>query len=126
MEKKALEKVLSWVRTTDLAEVAYRRGGEAVELSLEDAEPSLEGAFPACRLVPVASPEVGVFRWAKPGKARAIEPGAAVSKGQVLGLVQTGAADKEVAAPESGRLVKELVDDGTPVEYGQPLFFIQP
>ena len=46
--------------------------------------------------------------------------------GAVLGTVDTGAKTVELKAPAAGTLVGTGPEDGKPVEYGQPLFFIAP
>ncbi|MBI4422137.1 MAG: biotin/lipoyl-binding protein [Elusimicrobia bacterium] len=126
MNTEALSQVLTWMRTTDLQELSWRRGGDAVELRLEGAAASHAAAFPATSLVPVAAPGVGIFRWSAPGKPRTATEGKLVSAGEPLGLLETGGAPVEVAAPAAGRLAKILIDEGKPVEWGQPLFLIAP
>ena len=126
METQRLQEVLSWMRGTDLVEVAWRHGGDGVEVRLEGTSAVGAPAFPASTLLPVASTGVGLWRWNEPGKPRAAIEGASVAEGDLLGLLETGAAPIEIKAPASGRLVKVLVDDGKPVEYGQPLFLIAP
>lgn len=114
------------MRGTDLAEVAWRRGGEGFELSSEGAPGIPAGGFPACTVVPVASPEVGVFRAGAKGRSAAAQPGEDVSVGALLGSIDTGTAVVDVKAPAAGRLVAGAAEDGKAVEYGQPLFFVQP
>lgn len=126
MNTRSIDEVLKWLRTTDLAEVTYRKGEESISLALDDVPPQAP-ALPACSLIPVVSPEVGIFRFSRPGQPRRAEKGADLSEGQVLGFVDTGIGGScEVKAPASGRLLSIHVEDGGPVEYGQPLFFIQP
>lgn len=125
MTTAALKKVLDWMRTTDLEEVSYRRGEDAMTLRTEDAPPP-QPALPGCSLVPVTSAEVGMFRFSKLGKARSAEKDSEVKEGQELGVVEAGGKDHPVVSPASGRIVSVPAEDGKAVEYGQPLFFIQP
>ncbi len=74
----------------------------------------------------VGSPEVGVFRAGAKGRSAAAAPGDDVAAGALLGSVDTGTAVVDVKAPAAGRLVSGAAEDGKAVEYGQPLFFIQP
>jgi biotin carboxyl carrier protein len=125
-DTRTLKPLLDWLKGTDLAELAYRRGEDSVLLRLDSAGAEPAQALPACTLIPVASPEVGVFRFSAPGKPRSAEKDAPVRKGQNLGFIDTGKALREVASPARGRLVSVLAEEGGAVEYGQPLFFLQP
>lgn len=118
--------VIDWMRTTDLAELSYRRGEDAVQLRLEEAGPAPDAGFPPCALVPVTSPEVGIFRSSDIGKPLGVEKGKPVKEGDVLGLIETGTSKHKVKAAAAGRLVSVLIEDGKAVEYGQPLFFVRP
>ncbi|MBI3297061.1 MAG: hypothetical protein HYZ75_02780 [Elusimicrobia bacterium] len=126
MDKSTLNAVLDWMRTTDLAEVAFHRAGEGFELASDQASAAPVGGFPDARVVPVPSPEVGVFRAAALGKSPKAQPGDEVAEGAVLGVIDTGAAKVDVKAPAAGKLIPAAAEDGKAVEYGQPLFFIQP
>lgn len=126
MDTTTLSAVLAWMRTTDLAEVAFKRGGEGFELSADQAPSAPSGGFPEARVVAVPSPEVGVFRAAPLGRSPRAQPGDEVSAGDNLGVVDTGSVAVEVKSPASGRLVSAAAEEGKAVEYGQPLFFIQP
>jgi len=120
-----LTDVADWMRATDLTEVAYRRGKDAVELRLDDGS-SPPPAFPQSTLIPVTAQEVGLYRASGIGKAFNAEEGAVVKKGDPLGLIETGSKKHKITAPESGTLISAPAEDGSPVEYGQPLFFIKP
>lgn len=126
MDTKNLKEVLEWMRSTDLAEIAYKRGDAGFELAADGATPSPAGGFPEARVVPVTSPEVGVFRAAGRGASFKGQAGDAVEAGAVLGAVDTGAKTFELKAPAAGKLIGAGPDDGKAVEYGQPLFFIAP
>ena len=124
MKTAWLQEILAWMRQTDLVEVAWSRGDESVELRLDSAPPA--AAFKATTLVPVPSPGVGLFRFNEPGKPRGAVEGRTVALGDLLGLLETGAAPVKVSAPSGGKLTKVLIDEGKPVEYGQLLFLITP
>ena len=125
MKASGLQEMLAWMRKTDLVEIAWRRGEEAVELRLENAPPA-SAPFPSTTLVPVPSPGVGLFRFSEPGKPRTAVEGRAVAPGDTLGMLETGAAPVKVSAPSGGKLAKVLIDEGKAVEYGQLLFLIAP
>ena len=125
MQQLPFKGVLDWMRTTDLVEVSYRSGQDKVSFRLDDAGPAL-APMPGSALVPVLSPEVGIFRFNDIGKPRKAEKNAEVSEGLVLGIVDTGEAKREIRSPICGRLSLVLGEEGKAVEYGQPLFFIRP
>src|SRR5437879_3588769 len=125
METRILNEILSWMKTTDLVELAFKRGSEGFEFRTAAAVPA-QAAFPASRLVPVPSPGVGIFRSSRPGSAPRAHEGGAIASGDLLGIVETGADAMEIMAGCAGRVVKVLAQDGDPVEYGQPLFLVAP
>ena len=71
----------------------------------------------------VNSPFVGTFyRSPSPDTASFVETGAVVKKGQVLCIVEAMKLMNEIEADQPGRLVEILIQSGSPVEYGEPLF----
>jgi len=64
------------------------------------------------------APMVGIFHHADPPLPYA----AAVRPGQVIGYIESMKLMNDVVAEESGRVTDVLVEDGAPVDYGQPLF----
>jgi acetyl-CoA carboxylase biotin carboxyl carrier protein len=80
--------------------------------------PKTERAFRGAR-----APGVGVFRIDHPTIGRPVaEPGQAVKKGDAVGVLQIGAILKLVVAPADGVLGAALVEDGTVVGFGTPLY----
>jgi acetyl-CoA carboxylase biotin carboxyl carrier protein len=72
------------------------------------------------------SPIVGTFYESpSPGSAPFVGVGDRVEKGQVLCIVEAMKLMNEIEADASGEIVKRLVNNGQPVEYGQPLFAIR-
>jgi len=75
----------------------------------------------------VTSPIVGTFyRSSSPDKPPYVEIGDVVKKGQVLCIIEAMKLMNEIESETSGKIVKALVENGQPVEYGQTLFFIEP
>ena len=75
----------------------------------------------------VKSPIVGTFYEAPgPGALPFVKPGDQVAAGQVLCIIEAMKLMNEIEADASGEVVKVLVSNGQPVEYGQPLFAIRP
>ncbi|RPH68931.1 MAG: acetyl-CoA carboxylase biotin carboxyl carrier protein [Myxococcaceae bacterium] len=75
----------------------------------------------------VASPFVGTFyRTPAPDQPAFVEVGSVVRKGQVLCIIEAMKLMNEIEADEPGKITEILVENGQPVEFGQPLFRIEP
>ena len=86
-------------------------------------------AAPAARdnTFTVNSPFVGTFyRSASPDNPPFVEVGQVVRKGQVLCIVEAMKLMNEIEAEQPGRLVDSLIQNGSPVEYGEALFRFEP
>lgn len=126
MNTEHLREVLSWIKSTDLVEVSFKKEGVGFSLSSPDAA---SHAYPvvASRYTPVVAPCVGLFQFNEKGKARVSEEGSQVAEGDLLGVVVSAKGKStQIKAPHAGRLARVMVDSGAGVEYGQPLFFVEP
>ena len=73
----------------------------------------------------VKAPMVGTFyRAANPGSAAFVEVGQTVKEGEPLCIIEAMKLLNEIEADKSGVITEILVENGEPVEYGQPLFVI--
>jgi|WetSurMetagenome_2_1015567.scaffolds.fasta_scaffold15353_6 acetyl-CoA carboxylase biotin carboxyl carrier protein len=74
----------------------------------------------------VKSPMVGtVYLQPNPGAEQFVRPGDQVAAGQTLMIIEAMKTMNPVPAPRAGRVVEILVDDGQPVEFGQPLVVLE-
>jgi len=74
----------------------------------------------------VTSPMVGTAYWApKPGAKPFIEVGSKVSVGQTLLIIEAMKTMNQIPSPRAGTVTQILVEDGQPVEYGEPLVIIE-
>ncbi|PHR33701.1 MAG: acetyl-CoA carboxylase, biotin carboxyl carrier protein [Fluviicola sp.] len=79
------------------------------------------------KYVTVLSPMIGTFyRSAGPDKDQFVSVGDTIKPGDVVCIIEAMKLFNEIEAEISGRIVKVLVDDSTPVEYDQPLFLVDP
>jgi acetyl-CoA carboxylase biotin carboxyl carrier protein len=84
-------------------------------------------ATAASKTFTVNSPFVGTFyRAASPDTPSFAEVGQVVKKGQVLCIVEAMKLMNEIEAEQPGRLIEALVQNGSPVEYGEALFRFEP
>ncbi|MGB1019835.1 MAG: acetyl-CoA carboxylase biotin carboxyl carrier protein [Flavobacteriaceae bacterium] len=78
-------------------------------------------------LITIKSPMIGTFyRKASPDKPVFVEVGDMVKPGDVLCVVEAMKLFNEIESEISGKVVKILADDATPIEFDQPLFVIDP
>lgn len=75
----------------------------------------------------IKSPMIGTFyRSASPDKPAFVNVGDEIKAGQVLCVVEAMKLFNEIEAEISGRIVKVLVDNASPIEFDQPLFLVEP
>ena len=83
-------------------------------------------AAPTTSYTPLKAPMIGTFyRSNGPDTAAFVQVGDMVEKGQVICIIEAMKLFNEIEAEQSGRIVKALVENATPVEYDQPLFLIE-
>jgi acetyl-CoA carboxylase biotin carboxyl carrier protein len=74
----------------------------------------------------ISAPMVGtVYMAPAPGARAFIEVGATVKEGQTLLIIEAMKTMNQIPAPKSGKVVEILVEDGSPVEYGQALVVVE-
>jgi len=79
------------------------------------------------KYITIKSPMIGTFyRKPSPDKPVFVEVGSSIGKGDVLCVVEAMKLFNEIEAEISGKIVKILVDDMSPVEFDQPLFLVDP
>ena len=79
------------------------------------------------KYITIKSPMIGTFyRKPSPDKPTFVEVGSTIGKGDVLCVVEAMKLFNEIEAEISGKIVKILVDDMSPVEFDQPLFLVDP
>ncbi len=140
-EIRALIDLLS---ETDISEIEIEKEGVKVKLrrertktpqEVEERPPqppvpapvSAPGVEDTSHLVTVTSPIVGTFyRAASPDAEPFVEVGTRVGKGQVLCIIEAMKLMNEIESEVEGVVVKILVENGQSVEYGEPLFLIEP
>jgi len=111
---------------TPAAEVRLEVGAPppAVEKAavVEEEKPAESTELPV-----ISSPMVGVFyRSPAPDAPAFIEPSDFVAEGQTVCIIEAMKIMNEIPSPVAGKLVETLVDSGEAVEFGQPLFVLEP
>jgi acetyl-CoA carboxylase biotin carboxyl carrier protein len=131
------------LRELDLGEVEVTAGPIRVRLQRPVAAPAaapLPGPLPgaeapvpvrdigaAAGLLTIEAPMVGTFyRASSPTAEPYVREGDVVKPGQILCIIEAMKLMNEIEARVGGRIARILVDNAQPVEYGQPLFLIDP
>ena len=131
MDLEELRRLCELMREEGLTELTVEEEGRRVTLRrapVREAAPASQEAEPKVEEAElVRSPVVGTFwRRPAPGEAPFVEVGDRVQPGQVLCIVEAMKVMNEVRADRAGLIEEVLVEDGQPVEYGQPLFRLRP
>ncbi|WP_291867851.1 acetyl-CoA carboxylase biotin carboxyl carrier protein [Maribacter sp.] len=79
------------------------------------------------KFITVKSPIIGTFyRKPSPDKPSFVEVGTTIGEGDVLCVIEAMKLFNDIESEVSGKIVKILVDDSSPVEFDQPLFLVDP
>ena len=127
-----LSHLASAIAAQSAAAPAVAAAPVAIPATLPGATPVAAAAAPVPEAGPeagahiVKSPIVGTFYGSpSPGAASFVSPGDRVDKGQVICIVEAMKLMNEIEADAAGQIVKCLVTNGQPIEFGQPLFSIR-
>jgi len=143
MLKKRLKELLKFAQETDLLEVHWEEkdvlisfhrtpgtpsaAGQAVSSSAKATNGAASEAEKAAEPVLIRSTMVGTFyRSDSPDRPPFVVEGTIVNAGQPVAAIEAMKIMKDVLSPTSCKIVKALVANGHPVEYGQPLFQVEP
>jgi acetyl-CoA carboxylase biotin carboxyl carrier protein len=150
MDLRKLKKLIDLVQESGIGEIEITEGEEKVRITRQSAAPPMLMAAPGMQpmgmqaMAPAAaapaapapppepkghalkSPMVGTFyRAPSPGAPSFVEVGQTVSKGQTLCIIEAMKLLNEIESDVAGTVKAILVENGQPVEYGQPLFLIE-
>lgn len=151
MDMRKIKKLIELIQSTGVAEIEIREGEESVRITREvkvtpmvmaapvaqetAAAPSADhadvrGAKPADTAAAdkhtIKAPMVGtVYLSATPGSKPFVEIGQAVKSGDVLCLIEAMKMFNQIESDKTGTVTARLIDNGTPVEFNQPLFIIE-
>lgn len=142
MELNDLKELIELLKETDITELQLEKDGTKVRIKREKMlspmeisvqkfgglqEKATREAEEETRLITVTSPIVGTFyRASSPEAAPFVEVESKIKKGQVLCIVEAMKLMNEIESEVDGIVIKALVENGQPVEYGEPLFLIEP
>jgi len=144
-QKWTPKQVVDLAMAHDLAELEVEGGGLRVRVvrrhapaavapppaaapaALPQADMSERAAEAAFGTVTIEAPMVGTFyRATSPETAPFVSEGDTIKEGQTLCIIEAMKLMNEIESKLSGRIVKVLVENAQPVEFGQPLFLVEP
>jgi acetyl-CoA carboxylase biotin carboxyl carrier protein len=139
------KQVVDLAMAHDLAELEVESGGLRVRVvrrhapaavaplaaaapaALPQAEAAERAAEAALGTVTIEAPMVGTFyRATNPETAPFVSEGDTIKEGQTLCIIEAMKLMNEIESKLSGRIVKILAENAQPVEFGQPLFLVEP
>lgn len=144
MEFKHIKELIALVNSTDITDLEIEDGDFQLRISKKQAtisapvqvleeSPAPQVVFPAAsresehNFVEITAPMVGTFYRAPAPDADAyVQIGDSVSVGQVLFIIEAMKMMNEIESEIKGVVKQFLVENGEPVEYGQPLLLIEP
>jgi len=146
MELENLKELISLLKDTDITELLVEKEGVKVKIRRDrifgrtearrtipagageaHEEETVTGPEPEGRLFTVKSPIVGTFyRSPSPDAGPFVDAGTVVKQGQILCIIEAMKLMNEIESEIDGVVIKILVDSGHPVEYGEPLFLLEP
>jgi len=142
MDIKQIQDLIKFVHKSGVNEVSIEENDFKITIKTNQAPTVVTATIPAAAPVAAAaapaasesdnyitikSPMIGTFyRSASPDKPSFVNVGDEIKAGQVLCVVEAMKLFNEIEAEISGRIVKVLVDNASPIEYDQPLFLVEP
>jgi acetyl-CoA carboxylase biotin carboxyl carrier protein len=143
MDIKQIQELIRFVSKSGVNEVAIEQKDFKITIktnqtptivtaSLPTPVPAAVAATPvsaedSSKYVTVKSPMIGTFyRSSAPDKPLFVNVGDEIKPGKVLCIIEAMKLFNEIESEVSGRIVKVLVDNASPVEYDQPLFLVEP
>lgn len=142
IDSELVRSLASLLDETNLTEIEYDTGTIRIRVARQGVPAMMaHHPMPAAAAHPVAqpavvdetshpgtvtSPMVGVsYMSPEPGAAKFIEVGGMVSEGQTLMLIEAMKTFNPIRAPRGGKVIRILVTDGQPVEFGEPLVIVE-
>ena len=119
--------------TTYIQQIPAMQSQQQMQTQMQESAASIAATAEAkqeeadAKLITIKSPIIGTFyRKPSPDKPVFIEVGSNINVGDVLCVIEAMKLFNEIESEISGKIVKVLVDDSSPVEFDQPLFLVDP
>ena len=118
---------ITYVQQAPMQQAPMQQAAPVAPVAQAPVAPAAPAVDENAKYVTIKSPMIGTFyRKPAPDKPSFVEVGTSIGKGDVLCVVEAMKLFNEIEAEISGKIVKILVDDMSPVEFDQPLFLVDP
>ncbi|MCK5877381.1 MAG: acetyl-CoA carboxylase biotin carboxyl carrier protein [Candidatus Marithrix sp.] len=146
MDIQKIEKLIEFIKTSEIAEIEIHEGDDSIRISRYSANMQVAAPLPpAAPIIPptvttpaspatedtklkghiITSPMVGTFyRSPSPTSGPFVEEGQMVTEGETLCIIEAMKILNQITADKAGIITKILLENGIPVEYGEPMFVI--
>jgi len=146
IDQELIRELARLLSETGLTEIEIEQSGLRVRVARQAAAAAVAPAAPAAPGIPlpppmpvpagavdpdkhpgtVASPMVGTAYLApEPGAKPFVDIGSVVRAGETLLIIEAMKTMNQIPAPRSGTVIQILIEDGTPVEFGEPLMIVE-
>ena len=127
IKKESVQGAPVYIQSAPVAAPAPAAPLAPAPASTESASSSPTNAVDESKYITIKSPMIGTFyRSAGPDKDAFVSVGQSIAPGKTLCIIEAMKLFNEIESEVSGKIVKVLVDDASPVEYDQPLFLVDP
>ncbi len=140
MDLEQVKKFIELIKGTDIEELYWEKEGTKIAFKRASSEKLAEENAPVAtpqvspsatttkeekKVLTIKSPMVGTFYRSLPDRPPLVMEGNHISPGQKVAVIEAMKIMKDVVSNLQGKIVKILVENATPVEYGQDLFLVE-
>lgn len=140
MDLEQVKKFIELIKGTDIEELYWEKEGTKIAFKRASSEKTTEESVAPVtpqtssgstetkekkKVFPIKSPMVGTFYRSLPDRPPLVMEGNHVTVGEKVAIIEAMKIMKDVVSNLQGKIVKILVEDATPVEYGQDLFLVE-
>jgi acetyl-CoA carboxylase biotin carboxyl carrier protein len=143
MNLKEIKEMINLMNENDLAELEMERNGLKIRLKKKGREvypeirkdvappvsppAEVKAELPSAKTLEIKAPMVGTFyRAPSPDAEPFVEVGDEIEKEEVICIIEAMKLMNEIKSEVKGKIIKILVENGNPVEFGQVLFLVEP
>ena len=140
LDEDAVRKLSTLLDENSLTEIEYEAGGHRIRIARAGQTVAVQAPVAAAASAPAGAPAAGdaapanaltapmvgtVYTAPEPNAAAFVAVGDAVTEGQTLLIIEAMKVMNQIPSPRAGKVTRILVEDGQPVEFGEPLMVIE-
>ena len=140
LDEDAVRKLSTLLDENSLTEIEYEAGGHRIRIARAGQTVAVQAPVAAAASAPAGAPAAGdaapanaltapmvgtVYTAPEPNAAAFVAVGDAVTEGQTLLIIEAMKVMNQIPSPRAGKVTRIRVEDGQPVEFGEPLMVIE-